>query len=613
MPGRVTFMRGDLLIPLLERKRLLDSTWIVSLVAGLGSVSLLWFMSILEVDLERAAWVVLIYVTAYLGVAALGDRLTSPSAVSLMIRSTTLTSVVFLGLLWHLVGGLDNPMFLLMFTVPVLTSGIMMVGWLAHATALLSIAIVSFVALFESPELCWYFDRLHLIGPGLASFFSRAALLNSRPANGFEVAPAYAFTLLVTFACTQLIVAFVSTPLTLLLRRINDRFETSDKLRTEVQGLFHAILRAAPDPSVIAYADTGQVIQASDSFFQRMLIRPSQLVGKGLLEVVHFVDAPRVSEALSLPSGTIPFCLYHVGAETRIANLSFYRTEHAGTAYMYFGWQELTELYYLQSAMDAIDDPLVVVNQEGLLYYANKTSKDLFGALHFGMDANGIQPIRDLLKDDAAPRDDRGATRHEINGLPYAVNMLTAPLPGESGNCRILWLHCIAQEEALFQQAVRDPLTGIYNRRYFDDVLGTHIERSRRGQKLALAYFDLDKFKSINDRFGHAGGDAALVTFVRAVKAQLRDTDVFARRGGDEFAVIFVDCETDVAAAAIARLRSSLAADGCEYDGTRFEVGFSVGLAACRQDDDMAHLLERADKAVYAAKESGRGRLVIER
>jgi diguanylate cyclase (GGDEF)-like protein len=354
-------------------------------------------------------------------------------------------------------------------------------------------------------------------------------------------------------------------------------------------------------------------VQASDSFFQRMMVRPSELGGKRLFEAVHFADEARVKATLQAQAGEIPFCVYRIGHETRIANLTFHRTEHAGTGYVYVAWQELTELYYLQSAFDVIDDPLVVVSSNGLLNYANQPSKQLFGQLHFGMDASLVPALHTIMTEqETAQRDALGATRHVINGLPYAVNRLVAPLPGESETCTILWLHCVAQEEALFQQAVRDPLTGIYNRRYFDEALSGHIERSKRGQKLALAYFDLDKFKAINDTLGHAAGDIALITFVRAVKAQLRETDVLARRGGDEFAVIFVDCETHVASAAIERLRGMLLSEGGVYEGTRFEIGFSAGLAACHADDTVERLLERADRAVYAAKESGRGRLVVE-
>lgn len=613
MPGRSPSVAGELLLPLLERKRLLDTAWIVSLVGALGPVAVLWFLSILEVDLERIAWTVLVYVVVYLAAATLGDRLKTPQAISLVIRGLTMVSVVFLGALWHLVGGIQNPMFLLIFTLPVLTSGIMMVGWLAPLTALVSVITVCVVALGESVELQWYFDRLHLTVPTLRTLLARDSLAGTHPFPDLELGPAYEFTLIATFAFMQFIVAFVSTPLTALLQRINARFETSGKLLTEVQGLFHAVLRAAPEPTLIVYADSGQVVQASDSFFQRMLVKPSQLIGKGLFEIVQFADADRIKRELQAPAGEIPFCVYHVNQETRIGNLSFHRTEHAGTAYMYIGWQELTALYYLQSAFDAVDDPLVVISDNGRLNYANEPARKLFGPLHFGLDTRTIPALGALTGTQGTGEAEGPATsRHEINGIPYSVSRLVAPLPGESETCTVLWLHCVEQEEALFKQAVRDPLTGIYNRRYFDEALAGHIERSKRGQKIALAYFDLDYFKTINDTLGHAAGDAALVTFVRAVKTELRETDVFARRGGDEFAVIFVDSETAVAAAAIERLRAVLTAEGGQYEGTRFEIGFSSGLAACHPDDTVDRLLERADKAVYAAKASGKGRLVVE-
>jgi diguanylate cyclase (GGDEF)-like protein len=613
LPCRPVSLTGELLIPLLERKRLLDSAWIVSLVSALGPVAVLWFLSILEVDLERISWTVLAYVVVYLAVSTAGDRLKTPLAISLVIRGTTMVSIVFLGALWHLVGGLQNPMFLLIFTLPVLTSGIMMVGWLAHLAAFVSVVTVCVVALGESPELRWYFDRLHLALPALTTWLARTPLAGAQPFPHLEVGPAYEFTLIATFTFMQFIIAFVSTPLTLLLQRVNARFETSGRMLTEVQGLFHAVLRATPEPTVIVYADSGQIVQASDSFFQRMLVRPSQLIGKGLFEIVRFDDAERIKLELQAPAGEIPFCVYHVEDETRIGNLSFHRTEHAGTAYMYVGWQELTELYYLQSAFDAIDDPLVVISANGRLNYANQLARNLFGPLHFGLDTSTIPALQALTTAEAPDgTDGRDTNRGEIKGVPYAVNRLVAPLPGESETCTVLWMHCVAQEEALFDQAVRDPLTGIYNRRYFDEALGGHLERSKRGQKVALAYFDLDYFKTINDTLGHAAGDAALVTFVRAVKSQLRETDVFARRGGDEFAVIFVDCETPVAAAAIERLRAELVAEGGHYEGKRFEIGFSSGLAACHPDDSVERLLERADRAVYSAKASGKGRLVVD-
>ena len=608
MAAQPMVLHGDQLIPLLERKRLFDGAWLVCLVASLASVAGLWFLSVLQIDLGRVSWWVFAYTAVYLTVASLTDNLGSVRALVWATRATVIASLLFLGVFWHLVGGLKNPMFLLAFSIPVIVSGVMGIGLNAHLTAAVSILVVTAVAGAESAGLRWYLDRLHLHMPDWFVSASGDVPLPLQLFPGVVHEPAYEFTLIATFAFMQLILAFLSTPLTMLLLRVNGRFETSKQLLGEVQGLFHAILRAEPEPGVIIYADSGQIVQASDSFFHRMMLRPSQLVGKGLFEVVAFEDPDSIRKALEKPYGEIPFCVYRIDQETRIANITFYRTDHGGIAYRYLGWQEVTDVYYLRTAFSAVQEPLVIVGKTGQLNYANEAARELFGALHFGMDCRSMPAMSELLDHDT------GSTvigsrevRREVNGTPYAVTRMVAPLPGGGEACTILWLRCVAREEALFDQAVKDPLTGIYNRRYFDEVMAGHVERSHRGQKVALAYFDLDDFKGINDTLGHAAGDAALRAFVSAVKSQLRDTDVFARRGGDEFAVLFVDCDTDVVVAALSRLREVLDTSEFAHDGHPFAVHFSAGVATCRPGDSVDQLVERADRALYDVKEAGKG------
>jgi diguanylate cyclase (GGDEF)-like protein len=185
-------------------------------------------------------------------------------------------------------------------------------------------------------------------------------------------------------------------------------------------------------------------------------------------------------------------------------------------------------------------------------------------------------------------------------------------MPGEFGPCTIVWLHCVEKEQALFEQAVRDPLTGAYNRRFFGDALERHVVRDRRGQPHVCAYFDLDNFKPINDRFGHDAGDAAILAFVKTAKSQLRSGDVFARLGGDEFAALFVNCDLRTAAAVVERVRAILNVEGWTLGAAKGPLSFSAGLAACRVDDDVERLLKRTDKAVYAAKAAGKGRSATE-
>lgn len=595
----------------LERKRMLDAAWAVCLVALLATVAVPWFLSVLEIDLARVAMFVFAMALAYLVIGAITDRFTNQTAVAIAMRVMPLVSIVLMGPLWHLAGGLANPVFLAAFTLPVILSGIMMSGFSAHVAALLSVVVAFAVALAESADLRWY-----LSGGRESVYAVIAALPEIGQSTAFpelRLSPAYYFTILVTFAMTQSLVAFLTTPIAALVLRLDGRLRVSHRLLNEVQGIFHAVLSAAPEPCVVLYADSYRPVQASDSFFQRMLVRPSGIIGKSIFQIVHFENPGRVQTAFQSSHGEIPFCAYRVESETRIANVTFHRTDHAGMEYLYVAWQELTDTYYLHAAFDALEEPLLVINSENHLQYANRTAGTLFGPTHFGMSADAIAGLAEIVTQcrTRTPTDD--PVKRTLGGRPYTVQSLTATLPEGTGVCTILWFHCVEREEALFQQATRDALTGIYNRRYFDDALAMHVERRKRGHTVSLAYFDLDNFKGINDKFGHAGGDAALQGFANAMRSQLREVDVFARRGGDEFAVLFIDCATDVAAAAIARVHALIMNDGVYYEGHRLPLGFSAGLAECRMADTVEEFLERADRAVYVAKGEGKGRCVVEK
>jgi diguanylate cyclase (GGDEF)-like protein len=596
------------LLPVLERKRLIDGVWVVCLGGVLAAVTLPWFLHALDINLVVVAAAVFAYIVMHLTFSAATDRLRSSAGLSSAMRVMVVTGVVFLACLWHLVGGLQNPMFLAVFTLPVIMSGLMMTGGQALLTALTSVVLVTAMVMIESADLRWYLGLLHFPYLKQAAETGAALFPPVDAVAGFSSTPTYEFTLLVMFTAVQITVAFLSQPMALLLVRANGRLEMTNKMLTEVQGLFHAVLRAEPEPAVILYADSGQVVQASDSFFKRMLVRPSEIAGRALFEVVQFDDVDRVTSAFKTSSGELPFCVYRVHGEKRVANISFYATEHQGLRYFYVGFQEVTELYHLQAAFDAVDDPLMVFEADQRLHYANRAARDVFGELYFGQEVASASALQSFLHDANNVSDAEGERHLVIDGQPYDIHQLPTQLPGDTAASTIVWLHCVAKEKALFEQAVRDPLTGAYNRRYFQDALGRHVGTHSAGRPLACAYFDLDDFKPINDRLGHAAGDAALVGFVTAVKKQLRAVDILARLGGDEFAVIFVNCDLPIAENAIERIRTALSTEGWPFEGVSRPLKFSAGLAACQPDDTVTTLLERTDKAVYAAKAAGKGR-----
>jgi diguanylate cyclase (GGDEF)-like protein len=156
-----------------------------------------------------------------------------------------------------------------------------------------------------------------------------------------------------------------------------------------------------------------------------------------------------------------------------------------------------------------------------------------------------------------------------------------------------------------------DPLTGVANRRAFLKQGSRLLRRSTSANRsIALLLFDLDRFKGINDGYGHSAGDGVLAAFCRVATEQLRPTDFFARMGGEEFACLLPDTSQPNALSAAERVRTVFARTTQEFGTEPFFVTVSVGVAVTEDPDcDVSSLLKRADAALYRAKQLGRNRV----
>jgi diguanylate cyclase (GGDEF)-like protein len=165
----------------------------------------------------------------------------------------------------------------------------------------------------------------------------------------------------------------------------------------------------------------------------------------------------------------------------------------------------------------------------------------------------------------------------------------------------------------LYESSVLDALTGAYNRKHFAERLGSELAYAKRHKTpLSLLMFDLDHFKSINDTFGHLGGDHVLRTVTALVKKTLRAEDVFARYGGEEFAIIARGIDVEKAFMFGERVRVIVEAARIEFNQQQITVRVSVGVAslACCTDPSADGIVAKADERLYAAKRSGRNRTV---
>lgn len=170
--------------------------------------------------------------------------------------------------------------------------------------------------------------------------------------------------------------------------------------------------------------------------------------------------------------------------------------------------------------------------------------------------------------------------------------------------------------EMLEAQTRRDPLTGLYNRLYFQHKLELEFDRAQRDQApLSLAYIDVDHFKLINDTFGHAAGDQVLITVAQRLTAESRRSDTVARFGGEEFVVLLTDTTQDDARVVLERMLSSVRDTPCLSEGPESRVTFSAGIASLvpgkQTFQTPAALLEAADSALYKTKSNGRGQITL--
>jgi diguanylate cyclase (GGDEF)-like protein len=213
---------------------------------------------------------------------------------------------------------------------------------------------------------------------------------------------------------------------------------------------------------------------------------------------------------------------------------------------------------------------------------------------------------------------------------------LAVPMPGEDGSLGYLTIFTRAKGHEFGEEDVRDlellathagpaienarrfrearqladldALTGLHNRRFFHETLAREVSRAHRyDRKLALIVFDLDDFKEINDKIGHLAGDSVLAEAAGRMRSVVRSADIACRVGGDEFAVVLPESSLDDADQLYRRIQNAVSARAIGEVG---KVFLSAGVAELRPEDDAVTFFERADHALYRAKNAGKGRVV---
>jgi diguanylate cyclase len=203
-----------------------------------------------------------------------------------------------------------------------------------------------------------------------------------------------------------------------------------------------------------------------------------------------------------------------------------------------------------------------------------------------------LEDTRSAQLDAVRTRDELLAARRQVESAELKVRELESELDKVSG---------LVQE---------DQLTGVLNRRGLEDAYEREAARAERnGTPLCVGLLDVDNFKQLNDTLGHQAGDEALQHLVRVIERTMRPSDVLARYGGEEFMLLLPETAQDEAVEVMVRLQRNLTKAFFLHDNERVLITFSAGVALRREAEPQAAIVERADKALYQAKRTGKNRV----
>jgi diguanylate cyclase (GGDEF)-like protein len=262
-----------------------------------------------------------------------------------------------------------------------------------------------------------------------------------------------------------------------------------------------------------------------------------------------------------------------------------------------------------------LDGRLLFVNRKTCLLFQRSAAAMMRGtSVEFFVDPKERDDLRKLFESLQDIRDLEIKMKTSAN-VEFIAEFSAIKMEYNGAPAILVALNDISERKALevelVKQASTDPLTGIGNRRHFMLQAEQEMGRARRfGRPFSVMMMDVDHFKPINDRHGHAVGDVVLQAVVRRASDGLRQSDQIARLGGEEFAAMLPETNLAAAAAVAERIRQNLVSRPIIASGKAIDCTISIGTAEMREGDiTIDDLLRRADEALYRAKAAGRNRV----
>lgn len=256
------------------------------------------------------------------------------------------------------------------------------------------------------------------------------------------------------------------------------------------------------------------------------------------------------------------------------------------------------------------EEIIIIFNKQGEIIYSNPKALEYFGNERFKLSE---QTIPTLIEKFLSSEEELTAYREITLSDGTVLNAWIIPIEGISKTF-LLIAHDITyfrkEKERLFEIATKDPLTSLFNRKFFEDLIQEIIEAVKKGQPYSLIFIDMDDLKKINDQFGHITGDSVIRAVSHTIKKSLRADDFAGRWGGDEFIVV-IQGGQEKSKIVAERIQTNLSKISFNIGSHSFTPSVSIGITTVKATDTIESLIERADKATYRAKKKGKGMIEL--
>lgn len=425
------------LLALRERKLVVDAVWLASLLLLLLAIALPWYHGLLELDLAPVTWVLLGYGAAHLVVTLAADRLRDRRWLLRCAFLLQIAAVLMLGVIWCLLGGVQTPMLLLAFVLPVVASGMLALRWWPYVLAAFAIVVAWSAAVLTSPGLRWYLARL---APSLEWLTSMPAVTVHGAFPSLELEPAFVLVMLELFAVLALAAAVTTDSLAGMQHRLAARLDSSGAAVREARSLAQQMVRASTRPAALVDQSTHRVVEASESLMRQFLLDPSELPDRTLSEMLG-MPYPEALHAAIARGGEVPHAVCRIGGETRLVGISAYPVEHAGVRYSHVSLTDVSHVHHLEGGLDIVELPCVMLDANRRILHLNRAARTVFGDVPRG------HPASPALEPSGAPArwwdpGPRRSHRREIRigETAYRADLAVGDLPAQTGGLVVITL-----------------------------------------------------------------------------------------------------------------------------------------------------------------------------